>query len=717
MSEPRAHGPAGGAERRGRLGDVGAIAALTVGLAVFWVRRMGAPGAPYVPGVGDVFGYFLAAYGYQADRFAQGSFPFWNPYQGAGVPFLGVLQPGALYPPRVLLCWLSPAEAMSWSTFGHVLLMLLGMYALCRRLGTGACAAMLAGVIVTTAYALPWVHATPLLEPGAWLPILALAVVAILRDGGWGWVLVLGAGTAMPPLAGGYQVTLYTIYALAIVALAVVLENRRHGIPLRPRHVGRLLVAAALAIATAAPQVLPTLAWSGETMRQTTGLTDAQMMPMFSEGPRWMRIVTYFFRQTSADVCYLSVPVVLFGVAAAVVARPMGTVFALAALLTGLFTIASERSVFFAIYKVLPGLSMFRFPSRIMLLTAFFAALAAALGVHALAGLRPPAAPRRRLVLEASALAVGIVLLVLPYRNTLAVVWTAGPELTAPDERFFPPSVRPSSAYRVSVPGGRLDLRVGAFVRQGMRQQVRVLQDYEPLSSARLGTFLSVVTGMPPPDPSDFHLFTGSLLDDPFMTRPDLLDLVSVQGILVRADGVPFVGVKGWTRLERSADLITFRNDRALPRAYLVARARFVADEAAALDTITAEDFDGHAEAVVVGTPATDADRALAAAAPAPATTATFTRDDPEHLTIDVAPAEPSLLVVADAFAPGWEATVDGRPRRIWQTNYLVRGVTVGPGDRVVELRYRAPGFAAGVVSCVATWSVVLVALAWRRAA
>jgi hypothetical protein len=717
MSESSAPGPhdAVSAARHGRLGDLLAVAALTAGLGWLFVYRLGTPGAPYTGGVGDVFGYFLPAYTYEAERLAAGSFPFWNPYQGAGVPFLGVLQPGALYPVRVLLLWLSPVTAMIWSTFGHVLLSLLGTYALCRRLGTSGFAAALAGVVFTTAFALPWIHATPLLEPGSWLPLLSLAVVAILRDGGWGWVFVLGAGTAMPPLAGGYQVTLYTVYALAIVALAVVLDGRRHGHPLRLRHVGRIAVAAALAIATAAPQVLPTLAWSAETMRQTRPLTDAQMMPLFLEGPRWARIVTFFFRQTSADVCYLSVPVMLLALVGGVAARPMGIVFALAALVTGLFTTLSDSSILFQVYKRIPGFAMFRFPSRLLVLTSFFTAVSAALGVTGLVRLRPLAPPRRRLVIEAGALVLVLALLVWPYTNTLAVMWTAGPELTEPNPLFFPPPLRPPPTYRVSVPGGRLDLRAGTFVRQGMRHHVRVLQDYEPLSSARLGTFLSAIAGVPPPDPSDFHLFTGALLTDPFLLRPDLLDLVAVGGILVRADGVPNQGVPGWTLVGRRGDLRTFRNDRALPRAYLVQRARFVDDPQAALATIIGADFDGHAEAVLVGSPATDAERAVVAAGPVPAIPAEIVRDDPEDIIVSIAPTAPGVLVVADAYAAGWTATVDGVPRRLWQTNYMVRSVIVAPGDRTVELRYRAPGFAPGATICIVTWTTVLVGLALAR--
>jgi hypothetical protein len=718
MSDPRpVRTPSADLAPRAGAADVAAVACLAAGLAaVFRLRVAAPPDARYVTGVGDIFGYFLLAYTYQAERMAAGSLPFWNPYQGAGVPFLATLQPGALYPARLLLLVATPTAAIGWSTFLHALLALLGTYALCRRLGTSVLAAAMAGVVFTTAFALPWIHSTTLLEPGAWLPLLALAVVAILRGGGWGWVLVLGAGTAMPLLAGGYQMSIYVVYALALVALAVVLDDLARGRPLPVRAFGRLAVAALLAVATAAPQVLPTVAWSAETMRQTKLLTDIQMMPLFTEDARWHRLVVFFFRVSSSDVAYLSVPVIALAALGVVAARPMGTVFGLVALVTALFTMMPVGSVLFAIYKAIPGFGMFRFPSRLLVLTSFFTAVTAALGLSRATRFAALAPAGRRILLELAALAVVVALLVLPYRNELPVAWTAGPQLTSPDPRFFPGNTKPPPEYRAWVPGGRLDLRAGMFVRQGMRQHVRVLQDYEPLSSGRLGTFLAAAAGLPPPGTEALSLFTGALIRDPFITRPELLDLVAVRSVMVPEKGIAS-RVSGWTNVATTFDLKTFRNDNALPRAYVVPRARFVADETAALDTLKDATFDGHAEVVLVGAADGPVARTVASAPAAPATPARFVRDDPEHVVVAVDPAAPGVLVLADAFAPGWTATVDGAPREILQANYLVRGVLLAPHDREVEFRYRAPGFLPGLALLAAGWGVVLVGLAVARAA
>jgi hypothetical protein len=693
-----------------RWADLACVAVLVAGAGVVWTARVSNPAGGFVAGVGDLFGYFLPAYTYQAARLAAGELPFWNPYQGGGVPFLAMLQPGALYPARLLLLMTSPSIAMGLSAFGHLLLGLLGTYALCRTLGTGRLAAMAAGIVFVSAALLPVLHATTLLEPGAWLPVVALALVRVLRGGGWRWVVLLGVGTAMPPLAGGYQMALYVVYALALVFVAVVLDDRAHGRSVPIGRVGRLAVAALLALATAAPQVLPTFAWSAETMRQSTRLTDAQMMPLFTAAARTQRLNAFFWRESPMQVCFLSVPVVVLAAIGVLRAGWLGVVFGASALVTAWVTLFSPWHPLFPVLKALPGFAMFRFPVRIVCLTAFFTAVTAALGTSRLGSAWPRVQPWGRVLVEAAALAVVIVLLVLPYRNALAVPWaTLGH--TAPDPRFLPGLVRPPDAYRAWVPGGRLDLRTGTFVRQAMRERVRVLQDYDPLSARRLGTFLAAVTGTPPPSPRDVLLFTGALLREPPIVRPDLLDVAAVRSVMTVRSEAAAPLPSGWRVRGRTGDLVTYLNGRALPRAYAVDAGRFVADEPAALQALLDRQVDVHAAVVLVGTPGDETDRTLAAAVPGPPGAARIVVDEPERVVVEVNRARPGVLVLADTFAPGWSATVDGVPRTIRQANYLVRGVVVRPGERRVEFRYRAPGFRLGAALCVATWGAVLLGL------
>ena len=75
----------------------------------------------------------------------------------------------------------------------------------------------------------------------------------------------------------------------------------------------------------------------------------------------------------------------------------------------------------------------------------------------------------------------------------------------------------------------------------------------------------------------------------------------------------------------------------------------------------------------------------------------------------------PTELVVRDAFAPGWSATLDGRPVRILQADGRHRAVAVPAGESVVTLRYQPPGLRPGLA--VAALALVAVGLMLPRPA
>jgi hypothetical protein len=61
----------------------------------------------------------------------------------------------------------------------------------------------------------------------------------------------------------------------------------------------------------------------------------------------------------------------------------------------------------------------------------------------------------------------------------------------------------------------------------------------------------------------------------------------------------------------------------------------------------------------------------------------------PDAVVVEVAPGPPSLLVLTDAYAPGWEATVNGRRAAVLATDVAFRGVALGSEASRVVFRYR----------------------------
>ncbi|HEY2411622.1 MAG TPA: hypothetical protein VGI40_05245 [Pirellulaceae bacterium] len=82
--------------------------------------------------------------------------------------------------------------------------------------------------------------------------------------------------------------------------------------------------------------------------------------------------------------------------------------------------------------------------------------------------------------------------------------------------------------------------------------------------------------------------------------------------------------------------------------------------------------------------------------------------DSPQRVVIAANPKQPSLLVLADAFYPGWTATVttDGKsiPTSIYRTNRVLRGVWLSAGQQTIEFRYQPRSFYGGAIISSISW-------------
>jgi hypothetical protein len=223
-----------------------------------------------------------------------------------------------------------------------------------------------------------------------------------------------------------------------------------------------------------------------------------------------------------------------------------------------------------------------------------------------------------------------------------------------------------------------------------------------------------------------------SAAKEPAQAQPDvhaarrLLDLMAVRVVLTSAesdlDGL-LADVSETRR--RAADNVTlWVNDHALPRAYWVPRKRTVDNAEEALDILCNPAFDAGREVVVQRDvaapelasptpdsqpPATSLTRAAAppseAAASPPLVLAKVEDIAPEKTVLHVNAPEAGIVVLADTFAPGWQATLDGQPCPILKANGLFRGVAVSQGPHDIFFQYRPIPFLIGSTLTIATLS------------
>lgn len=152
-----------------------------------------------------------------------------------------------------------------------------------------------------------------------------------------------------------------------------------------------------------------------------------------------------------------------------------------------------------------------------------------------------------------------------------------------------------------------------------------------------------------------------------------------------------------------------FAFDGALPRASIFHDVRAVPDENEALAQITADGFDEHRTAVVVGS----GRDALRGGGPDPHERATIVVARGNRVEIDAQLARPAVVMLNDTFYDGWQAEVDGAARPILRTDYLFRGVALGPGRHRIVMRYAARSVALGSLAAwigLATLAALLAA-------
>jgi len=72
-------------------------------------------------------------------------------------------------------------------------------------------------------------------------------------------------------------------------------------------------------------------------------------------------------------------------------------------------------------------------------------------------------------------------------------------------------------------------------------------------------------------------------------------------------------------------------------------------------------------------------------------------------VSVELEAVKGALLVVSQAWFPGWHAWVDGEEAEVLRVNGIVQGVPVAAGVHRVELAYRAPGLRLGFIVSLCT--------------
>jgi hypothetical protein len=720
---------------------------LGVGLvvALFWWFRLVVPGHEWSLRTLDLRLFFFPIYKALFARVAEGELPLWNPYQLCGVPWLGSPQGGLFYPPHLLYLVLPPHVALAALGVLHLALIALSTALLARRMGLSPPAAMVAALLFTLhGFVQTWFRAPPLLEAASWLALGCVAILDVARRPGARPAALLAIAMAASWLAGGPQPTVYLLYAWAAFLPAALVAE---GAPFSRWIAAAIWAAVAIVVGTlvAGVQLAPSVEMAREGTRATAPLDLEAIFPFVG---RKQTLGGFVFEHTLG-------PAARFGVVglALVAALPFvrrHRALAVWAVLLGSAAMAlalGPTTPLFDLYFVLPALSWFRNPVALLFLTDFCFAILAAIVLDAVTSEATVDGPRVALRLTMIGAAVVLAFArarvhLVPALVAAALVFVAAAlprrvagcvavglaivELfaTGGDTSMLPYDRAAAAEYHAAAgvydrlheleADGRAWIVNGPLFAPELAPKlasfyrVRSLDDYESITLRRQAQYLTyLLEGRA--TPANRKLIFAGMVTSGLATAPldrlpaqrRLLDLASVRVVLmgIGMPSTPAVRTlidDGLRELPSPRpDLLLYENPRALPRAYVTYRTEPAPAPDALLARLSAPDFDPMVTSYVEGSITIPASPARSGHP------ATIVRDDPEIVEVEATLEAPGLVVLGDAFYPGWRATVDGTPAPIVATNHLFRGVPVAAGEHRIRFEYRPMSVAIGAAASV----------------
>jgi len=697
-----------------------------------------------------------------------GDIPEWWDGVGLGVPFASNPLNGVTYAPTWLVAVLPIGLGADVLVILHVLLLGIGVALLSRRLGADTRGSVVAaGVIMCAGYTASMVMNGLPLFALAWMPWVAWAADRVARQPSLRTGLTLAA-LASAQLMVGDPAAMITAGWLALLFIVVRAEQRRRALVV-------LIASFAAAVVLAAVALLPALLWSHETQRGAgMALEDAGVWSLhplrmlewvwpnaFGE-PETPRNLARVVANTGADEymgsgwslsVFVGAPTLLFAVAGAL--RP--PMRARGLLFGSLVFVVLALGTFTPLYGAYRALALpeqlVRYPERHLAgALVVWSALAGA-GFTSLFGVERD---RRRWWKPAAAMLA-----------VLALLITAGAFAGSAVEQAAGKRIDGRGAWTAMMRGGVAAVIVAStvLIAIALRERSRYRELAPRLAAVALIGHLvahswSLLPLVPRSDVDERPAVLAPvqigqpvrqrLYQDPSILRhhpnaspPEIAVNLYAAAVANTATRFGFAYVPGYdpvgsARLrsvwdmgarsrngERLLDLFgvelrvardaegatTLLQRRSLrPRAFVSSRWVWIGD--GDTEALYASLFGDPFDLQQIRIAGTGSNSASGAPGLGPCDMVIY---EGERVRMRCSSSGPGYAVLLDAWAPGWTATVDGRPTPIERADGVVRAVPVNAGTHDVELRYRTPGLRLGALISLLAWlGLVIGALVLR---
>ena len=202
----------------------------------------------------------------------------------------------------------------------------------------------------------------------------------------------------------------------------------------------------------------------------------------------------------------------------------------------------------------------------------------------------------------------------------------------------------------------------------------------------------------------DWHNFTGW---PAFMSAANIRYIVSGVEIQMGNDSAASREIQ---EVYRGSTAIVYRNNLALPRAYVVPEVRVIPNTDSALAFMKVKGWSPRDVAIV--------DRPIGVTLPTTplADSTVIVEKRPDKVVVRTTTNRPAMLVLADVYAHGWKAWVDDKSTPIAITDVAFRGVPVSTGTHTVRFEFDPDALKTGRTISLVLFLVLVAYGVWYAA-
>jgi hypothetical protein len=266
---------------------------------------------------------------------------------------------------------------------------------------------------------------------------------------------------------------------------------------------------------------------------------------------------------------------------------------------------------------------------------------------------------------------------------------------------FSPKEIAMDQEVRAFLRQDREPFRIASpldeFINTGVYEGIENVGGYDTLALKRYTEFINFAQGLPLEEPSN---------NTRVRAISPLLDLLNVRYFIV--DASTRIEHPGFQLVFENSSYHVYQNQSALPRSFIVHDARVIKDRDEAFRLMASPGFNPASVAIVeekVDSLAPDA----SIQSPPPR----FLERSADRILLEANLNKSGLLVLADAFYPGWKSFVDGQESKIYRANYVLRAIFVPAGKHRVEFKYDPWSVKAGALISIVTLLLVVGWLMW----